>query len=103
MDNEEPREGVKVKAPFKKPVLAVELEESGKLSRREEEMAQEIERLKKRLNELERPVGKQRQNLEENVGLEATLSVPSVGSKGILQESAKGDLSGAMIPRLSST
>ena len=35
MDNEEPREGVVVKAPFKKPVLAVEVEDSGKLSRKE--------------------------------------------------------------------
>ena len=61
MDNKEPREGVVVKAPFKKPVLAVEVEDSGKLSRREEEMAQEIEKLKKRLNELEGPMGKPRQ------------------------------------------
>ena len=35
INNKEPREGVVVKAPFKKPVLAVEVEDSGKLSRRE--------------------------------------------------------------------
>ena len=40
-------------------MLAVELEESGKLSQREEEMAQETERLKKRSNIMEGPVGKQ--------------------------------------------
>ena len=50
MDNEEPREEVVVKARFKKPVLAVYLEDSVKLSQREEEMAQEIEKLKRRLN-----------------------------------------------------
>ena len=61
MDNKEPREGVVVKAPFEKPVLAVEVEDSGKLSRREEEMAQEIEKLKKRLKDLEKPLGKPRQ------------------------------------------
>ena len=60
MDNEEPREKVVVKAPFKKPVLALEVEDSGKLSQREEEMAQEIEKLKRRLSELEGPVGKPR-------------------------------------------
>ena len=40
LKNKEPREGIMVKTPFKKPVLAVELEESGRLSWREEEMAQ---------------------------------------------------------------
>ena len=61
-----PGKGVVVKAPFIKPVLAVEVEDSGKLSRREEEMAQEIEKLKKRLNELEGPMGKLRQELEKS-------------------------------------
>ena len=56
VDNEEPREGVVVKAPFKKPILAIEVENSGKLSQREEEMAQEIEKLKRRLNEYQGPV-----------------------------------------------
>ena len=41
-------------------MLAVEVEDTGKLSRREEEMAQEIENLKWQLNELEGPVGKPR-------------------------------------------
>ena len=44
--DKEPKEVVVVKTPFIKHVLAVELEKSGKLSWREEEMAQEIERLK---------------------------------------------------------
>ena len=34
MDNVEPREGVVNKAPFKKPVLAVEVEDLGKLSKK---------------------------------------------------------------------
>ena len=68
MDNKEPREGVVNKAPVKKPVLAVEVEDSGKLSRREEEMAQEIEKLKKRLNELEGPMGKPRQEFGKGCG-----------------------------------
>ena len=42
MDNEEPREGVVVKSPFKKPVLAVELEDSEKLSQREEKMTRKL-------------------------------------------------------------
>ena len=60
MYNEEPKEGVVVKAPFKKPELAMEVEDSGKLSQREEDMYQEIKKLKRRLNELEGPVGKPR-------------------------------------------
>ena len=59
LDSKEPREGVVVNTPFNKPVLAIELEESGKLSQREEEMDQEIERLKKWLNKLKEPSRKQ--------------------------------------------
>ena len=50
--------GVVVKSPFEKPVL--EVEDSVKLSQREKEMAQEVEKVKRRLNELEGPVGKPR-------------------------------------------
>ena len=39
MDDKEPREGVELKTSFKKPVLAMELEEPVKFSQREEEMA----------------------------------------------------------------
>ena len=47
MNNKEPREGLVVKTPFKKPVLAMKLEEPVKVSWREEEMAWKIENLKK--------------------------------------------------------
>ena len=100
MDNEKPREGVVNKAPFKKLVLAVEVKDSGKLSQREEEMAQEIKNLKRRLNELEGPVGKLRPELGRVVVPKATPSASGVGSQDMLLKNAKGDVSRVMIPRL---
>ena len=102
MDNEEPREGVVVKAPSKKLVLAVEVEDSGKLSRIEE-MAQEIEKLRKRLNELEGPTGKQGRNLGKVVGTKVTSSVSGVENQDTFLKNAKGDISGVIILRLSKT
>ena len=90
MDNEEPREGVVVKAPFKKPVLAVEVEDSGKLSRREEEMAQEIERLKKRLNELEGPVGKPRQEFGKGRRNKSDIKCFRCGKPGHIARECRG-------------
>ena len=92
-----------VKTPFRKPVLAVELEESGKLSRREEEIAQEIERLKKRLNELEGPVGKQQAESGRSHRPQSNIKCFKCRNKVILHGNAKGDRSRAMIPRLSRT
>ena len=90
MDNEEPREGVVVKAHFKKPVLAVEVEDSGKLSRREEEMAQEIERLKKRLNELEGPVGKPRQEFGKGCRNKSNIKCFRCGNPGHIARECQG-------------
>ena len=64
-------------------MLAAEVEDSGKLSQREEEMAQEIKK-SKRLNELEGPVGKRCQNLGRVVGPEATSSASGEGSQDTL-------------------
>ena len=85
------------------PVLAVKLEESGKLSQREEEMAQKIERLKKRLNELEGPVGKQQAESGKSCRPQSKIKFLSVGNKVILSINAKGDRSRAMVLRLSRT
>ena len=101
MENEEPREGVVVKAPFIKPVLALEVEDSGKLSRREEEMAQEIENLKKHLNELERPMGKPRQEFGKGCRNKSNIKCFRCGNQDTLLENAEGDVSRVMILRLS--
>ena len=89
MDNEEPREGVVVKAPFKNPVLAVEVEDSGKLSQREEEMAQEIEKLK-RLNELEGPVVKPRPELGKSCRSRGNIKCFRYGKSGQIAYECQG-------------
>ena len=82
-------------------MLTVEVEDSGKLSRREEEMAQEIEKLKKRLNELEGPMGKPRQEFGKGCRHKSDIKCFRFGKPGHTAQECQENVSRVMIPRLS--
>ena len=79
-----------VKTPFKKPVLAVEVEISGKLRQREEEMAQEIEKLKRQQNKIKGPVGKPRPEFGKNCRYRGDIKCFRCGKPGHIAQECQG-------------